>query len=418
MAGAALIATQLTDRTTRYKRLNIGGGPDVLSQPSGSAYRFAVKQDSIEVDEQGPGGVSSMHFTIADPYLEMTLQEMADVEFWDITNNRPIFRGFLTGFEIEPTAVGRDIVCTCTGIEALLDWMLVPSLTIPAGTRLDDVIQALAANATGIGWPLRAFAVNSVSVPTGGVASSQSNPVSSYGTSLTAASLANDLVLDGQSLREACLLAIQGSQTWNGGDVGGYVSIDFYSGFRFHKGYPSTGTGINLIEPATDYATFELENTVASTRNVSEAVGFAFDSGAVVRGVYIKSTTAAGSGLVPDGSGIPGPIAYISDDTSTTAAIRNTIGIAYLAQFSQSVRASASFTPMDATLLAANNYRPGSYFDFYADAQTISTTTRFSLFSIRKTYPAGAYENWVVTFGGFAASAPRQTRRLTRAVRS
>lgn len=109
--------------------------------------------------------------------------------------------------------------------------------------------------------------------------------------------------------------------------------------------------------------------------NESAMERFLINPGDVVRAVYVKGgiprTTGydpIGSGLVSDGSGIPGPVAYITDDTSTTDAIRDAIGRDYLGAQSQSVRASAAFAPVDTNTLA-DNIRAGSYFWAMADGQ-------------------------------------------------
>lgn len=408
---AAVIATQLTDHAVRYKYLKIGG-TDVLNKYSGSAYGYSVRRETIDLTEEGPGGVSSLHFTIADPLVQVTLVDGQDVEFWDITRNRPLFLGFIQTFEINPTAVGREIAVTCIGIECLLDWLIVPNLTILAGTRLSAAIQSAYYNSSGMGWPLRAFTQPYGSEDYG----HQDTPIAA----ITDGSLQYDVVFEGQSLRQACTDLIVASDTWVTGAAGGYVTIDFYSGLRLMNGNAAGVEGILTMSPQADMDSMSIFDGAAASYPylTSDNVKFRLDSGGVVRGVYVKGANAAGSGLVSDGTGIPGPIQYISDDTSTTAAIRNAIALDYLGGFSQATRATEAFSPIPTANLDAFNYRPGSYVFKHVDSQVMGATTIFSLFRIHKRFDAYDMEHWTVDYGGNAPSALKQTRRLTRSTRS
>ena len=149
------IATQLTDGTTRYKRLSIG--PTEVLVDYGSS-NLSVDMKTIRLTEEGPGGVSSMSFSVWDPDIQLTISIGDHIEFWDVTNDQPLFLGFLASFGIRMAGPHRWVDVECVGIEVLLDWMLVPNLTIPSGTDWAAGLQSLIYNATGVGWPIRANA--------------------------------------------------------------------------------------------------------------------------------------------------------------------------------------------------------------------------------------------------------------------
>lgn len=411
MAGAGVIATQLTDQSSVAYRLTLDG-LDFLER--GGA--FGVPIESIRVVEEGPGGVSSMSFVINDPDVEATFTTTAWVEFWDVTNDRPLFAGWVQNIAIRPTAVGRTIVVDCVGIEAVLDWMTVPYLQIFTDTHLAAGVQAIIANATGVNVPLRALSQPSGSEDYG----SQEYPIAGATAGFPATEY--EVIIEGQSVREAIAQLVIACNTWETGG-GAYLSIDFYSGVRLYIGDPGTGNGILFAIAPSDFDALHYEMSGGIQR--ATVVDFSINPGGVVRGVYIQGgiprTTGydpIGSGLVSDGSGIPGPVAFISDDTSTTDAIRDTIGQDYLGQQSQSVRGSLRFEPVDASELAFYNYRPGGRLTYEPDAQVMGELTFFTIFSISKSWRPVGVEDWTVSFGGFAPSATKQTRRLTRTTRS
>lgn len=416
MPTFAAIATQLTDQTARAYRLNIGGIDFLKPYGASWATQYSVMLETIQLTEEGPGGVSSLSFTIDDPRIEVAMAAGAEVEFWDITrgpSGRPLFLGFLQSFNVRPEGVSRYIDIVCIGIECLLDWMLVPSLTIPTGTDQAEAIQSCVYNASGIGYGIRAFAnVTSFGVPIAN--GTQAAPIGSNG-----ATLGYDIVLAGTSLRGAidAVIAATGDSAFSGrgsgaNTTGAMATIDFYGGLRLIQTHQSA-SGLTTYQP-TDYDTLSLDGTPTSTFATS-ALNVNVDASGIVRGVYVNGANAAGSGLISDGSGITGPISYISDSTSTTAATRNAIAGDYLYTFTQPTRGTASLDP---TSHLASNYRPGGRVAFATDAQVFAASTTFVIYSIRKTFLGGGNESWDVDFGGFAGSAVKQIRRLTRDIRS
>lgn len=407
---AAIATTMWPDSTVRMARLSLGG-LDVLNTYPGWTTGFAVKRDSIVIQEVGAGGVSTMSVTISDPRLELTLEEGQDVEFWDIARDRPLFRGFIQSFGVRPTAVGREVVVDCIGIECLLDWMKVPPITIPVGTDQVAAIQSLVANATGVGWPIRALAYWSVGIGYSPY-SSVEMPIAVAGTS----SLDYDLVITGGTLREAIAKVFTSSVTSSGGSPklsmatnGALVTIDYYGGLRVIPTYLTNG--VTTVYLPSDYDDLAISNTPAGTLAASD-LDMIVDGAGVVRAVYISGANAAGSGLVSDGSGIPGPVAEITDDTSDTAQKMQNIGADYLYGFSQSIRGSTSLL-LDSTTLTPN-IRPGGTITFTSDSQTFGHEVSFVIASIRKTFLAGDLQAWTLNFGGLPPSAIRQMRRATR----
>ena len=402
MAGAAVIATQLTDQSSVAYRLTLDG-VDFLER--GGA--FGVPIESIRVGEEGPGGVSSMSFTINDPLIEAVFTTSATVEFWDVANDRPLFLGFIQSVAVSPTAVGRTFAVTCIGIEALLDWMLVPYLQVFTGTVLPSAIQAIVANATGVGHPIRALAADGYGTQAGPITNFETFPTTTY-----------EVVIEGQSVREAIRLVAEAAGTWYRTNAVPQYTIDFYSGLRFGSATTDNGQWYGLLGgDLSDIPMGEPAGIYPSSLRID------LRPTDVVRAVYIKGGIArttgydpVGSGLVADGSGIPGPVAYISDDTSTTDAIRDYIGASYLVTFSMEARGSMTFDQLD-TFFDTYDVRPGMSVSFDPDSQLFAEATSFVLFAITKTFHVNG-QSWDVSFGGFKPTTTYQSRRLTRTTRS
>lgn len=413
-AFAAVIATQLTDHSARSKRLCFDGQDMLLSDRTATANRAGIPLETITVTEQGPGGVSSLSCSIDDPLIAVQLAEGQAVEYWDITRDRPLFLGFIQALSIYPQGTGRRIDVTCVGIEALLDWMIVPACTIPAGTWMAAAIQSLVYQATGVGWTLRAFTQPSGLEDYG----SQPYPIAGLFPGFPATT---DVVsVDGVTLREACLQVIDTCNTWYTG-TGAAVTIDFYSGVRlFNVNGPSPSSSVITISAQSDMATMHIDNNPVPGAGYlsTQGLNVHLDQGGITRGVYIQGANAAGTGLVSDGSGVPGPVATMSEPASNSIALKNAFGLAYLAGFSQSARIAAPFDPIDKTVIDTDNYRPGSYVWFQPDGQTFANATLFTLMAITKTFHGGNQESWLLDIGGLAPSAAKQLRRLTRGTRS
>jgi hypothetical protein len=323
MPGLAVLGT-IADTSARAHVLRMGGEDLDVTNQNGSSYMVPI--ESISIEEEGPGGISGMSFSIRDPLKLVTPVAMAEVEFWDQTADLPIFRGFVQSWSMSGI-VERWIDIQCIGVEVVLDWMVIPTLTIPAGTSTNTAIQACYAAATGVGVSLRTGTSTSDN-------GTRTNPIGELGPFATTS---EDVVIAGDSLREAIRRVIDVSPVASigpGGPFGQYYgvfTVDFWLGLRVWLG-PA-----NQIP--NDYATLTVVDTVGSG-TAATVLDFENDAGGIVRGVYVKGGNAAGTGLVSDGSGKPGPIAMLDDATILTSAARDSAAKAYLTDKSLATRGS------------------------------------------------------------------------------
>ena len=402
MTAGALIATQLTDHSSRNKTLTLAG-LDLIFQPAQQGNAYGIPIASIEVDEQGPGGVSTIKFDFSDPNgAGPTPNDGDELWYWDCITDVPLFGGFVSKWSSRPMANGQGRIVSIEGVgfESILDWAVLTSdLAIPLGTSLQAAIQSCAANAEGTG-SLRAF---------GGVTSSQAKPVAKLlvggwlppdGPTVYAITIAA-----GTSLREALRLVAQATATiGSASPANPQFTVDFYRGLR---AMPDSAAA----SWASDYATLAVTDTVAGA-NAADGLEHETDATQIVRGIYIKGANAAGSGLMTDGSGKPGRIAYLEDASIDTAAKLASAQVSYLNQFVVAQR--GQFDLRDWTPTAG--VRVGSLL-VLTDAQANATGT-YRLMQITKTFNKSGRENWSLTYGGLRPSAAALIRRLTRLVRS
>lgn len=382
MPTAGVIATQLTDHATVAKTLTVGGY-NVMSM---------VDIDSVRIDEQGPGGVSSMSFDIWDQTGAVSIQDGQQVEFWDVVRAAALFAGFVQSWSQSPAfgGQGRIIRVVCVGAEAILDWTLMPEeMTFPAGALPAVAVQSLVANSSGT-----VVGLNTAMVFFGG-GSTTAHPISASGTTTQLPYAVT--VAAGISLREAiATVCAPNANTRNGFNI--KATIDFTYGLRLFIDAPFGGW-------ADDYAdltvTDTLIGTVASSRLEHET-----NADGIVRGVFIKGADAAGTGFLGDGSGKPGRVAYFSDDTIDTAAKLLDAQQTYLNANVLGTRGSLDLTGYSPT----TNVRPGSLL-VLTDAGS-GATGSYHIYGIRKTFNVGGTQNWSIAYGGFRPSAVRATRRL------
>jgi hypothetical protein len=340
-----------------------------------------------------------MDFRVRDPNREIAWTEGAVVEFWDVANALPQFLGFVQSWTLSGI-VERTLDVHCIGAEAVLDWMLVPSLTIPAGTRASTAIQAAAANATGIGFPLRALSDEGLN----GYQGNQAMPIAAFATLVDSTDLVAAVTLAGETLREAIRKIFEASLNEGifvgSGGVTGQVTVDFTYGLRAW----ATGT---TPEDYINTTVAEVIGGLAATTLDHET-----DALGVVHQVYVKGGNAAGTGLVTDGRGIPGPVALIEDSSITTAAAKQAAGVAYLEQSNVATRGSFTLENFAPT----SNVRAGSWITITSTPAGLSAQV-FTIASIAKTFIVNK-QTWRVAYGGLPLSPARLIRRLTRFVRS
>jgi hypothetical protein len=402
MTSAAIIATQLTD-TTAYPYSLLLGSLEVIRPMAAGGNSYGVPVETIDLEEAGPGGVSSLSFTIEDPQGQVPIPTASlGVQMWDLTNNRPLFAGFVQNKKVRPYPPGgRYLDITCIGIEIVLDWMKVPGLTIPSGTDITAAVQSVLANATGIGVSLRAGASQAnqgnQAFPIGDLS------VISFGTTLGA-----DVVLAGETVREGIRKCFEVAVA-NGGIfgvygadfVGAYCTVDFWYGVRVW----------NTGNVPADYATLTITDTPAGAIAAANLAHETDDSG-IVRAVVVKGGNAAGSGTVTDGSGLPGEVATLEDDTILTAVAMQVAGRAYLVDKATAERGSYTVQ----TFAPTTNIRAGSNTTI-TDAEVGLSAATYPIASIRKSF-SDTLQTWEVAYGGLRPSFARFVRRATRGTRS
>lgn len=375
-------------------------GDNVLKAPTlGNAY--GVPEDSIAVTERGPGGVSAMSFVLRDPGKVHTLAEGDDVLYYDLVNDRPEFAGWVQAWGVARFGLGRAFSVRCIGFEAVLDWILVTTtITLPAGLALRDAVTALMGVTAGIGFPLRAFvrpgfAVNDVS-------GNQVGPIAQFQQALADITLGSDVTITAPvTLREALAVVCGTGLDFFAGDWGGssflpVVTVDYYGGLRCY----SPGAG------PSDYASLTVADTVAAAL-APENLTHSVDAGGRPHQVWVKGGNAAGTGMVTDGTGIPGPTAVISDNTILTEGAKRAAGTAYLRDKRSTIR--GSFELNGNTL--ATNVRAGSLLSL-TDSET-GATGNYAIAELVKRYH-GSRRDWRIAFGGLPLDLARQVRRLTR----
>lgn len=394
MPGPALIATQLTDRSTRFKTLTVGGVDVPVGPVTGSTVFVDVA--TLELVEAGPGSVSSLKFTIADAAAAMRVTDGAEVQFYDVERGGSLFVGWVQSWKYTPWATtGRWIEVQCIGAEALLDWAIVPAMTITAGTDALTAVQAVVAASLTRG-PLRAFG--------SGAASTQANPVGPGGA--FGATLDLDVTTTDGTLREA-LRQVLASLHYSGGGQGPLTAtftVDTYFGLRV---WPDA-------DKPSDWTELTVVDTVAGSIASSE-LKHETDATGITRAVYITGGNAAGTGLVSAGTGKIGQTAQLSDDTILTTAARDAVGAAYLASFAIGVRGELVIGKHTPVLTV----HPGSSVTI-TDAAASLTVQPFVISQITKRFYAtpARTEYWQVAYGGLPPSMARLIRRHTRVVRA
>lgn len=401
MGFGALVAAIQGSVTPPARCLWVNGS-NVLMEAGAPGNLFGVLEDSIEVTERGPGGVSAMVFELRDPGKKITLSEADPVVYQDLVNDRPEFVGSVQRWTARPFGLGRIFTVQCIGLEALLDWMIVPSLALPAGLRLNDAIQATAAQAQGVGVPLRAFS----SVGGTDTQGSQATPIARFQQAFATMTLASAVTLTSPTyLRQAlsAVIAAASGQLYVAGTTPflPVVTVDVWFGLRAYD--PTLGP--------TDYAALTVTDAAPGANQVAANLRQQLDFGTRYRSVYVKGGNDAGSGTVSDGSGIPGPAAVLTDATILTGPDRDAAGAAYLAAHQQSARGSLELQGNTIT----NNVHPGSILTL-TDDET-GATGSYPVAEIKKRYHATT-RDWAIAFGRLPASLPRSIRWVTRAVLS
>lgn len=396
MPGAAVIGAALNTAASRGYGLWIDG-LDVSKEPA-TPSRYGVLADSIELTLAGPGGVSSLTFTIDDPQRLITISDGQNVRFERIgTQVMPVFQGFVQSWSVVPDfgQQGRSITVTCIGVETLLDWCITSvDLTFTTIQNLTAMIQAAVAACPGT-FALRAFV--------GGSNGTQATPMGEDSAQNLdqAGAVVPVTVPLGTTLREAINIITRSSWKVGGaGTVTGYwATVDMWNGLRYWR-------QIDSVAIPSDARSFTLNSGGAVRPN---ALSYDVDASSIVRGVIVKGTGVTQA--VFDGSGRPGKVVVLTDTTITTAAAALTAGTSYLAQWAPSIRGTVDLEVDDAA--------PDGYFGI---AKLTITETGSGLSGSAYIVQSAAFRdifgplgaNVTFAFGGQVPSGAAYIRQLTR----
>lgn len=388
MLAAYLTPTQ----PSRAKALWLGGQDVIKDSVNGN---WGVPIETVTVTAAGPGGISSMTFRLDDPANSIAVALYMVVTFYDHTLNYPIFTGYVTAFDFLPDfgQQGRSIAITATGVEALLDWAILPAaVTIPIFTQADSAFMAVVNAATGVG-PLRAF---------GGSGFNNGSQAFPIGGLAVSAPLAADITIPaGTNLREALRSlagVIYGPVGFgSAGAVAYVIDVDFYYGLRI---WLDGGTNA-----PSDYAA---ETITESTGIRAENLAYSVDGTDVPSGVFVLPTGAPSNAAFVGGTLTIGPKFLYNDTTSVNPTQAAAVGAAYLTQFTTGVR--GSYEQSDRA--ASSTVHPGSITTITNLAVGLAAVA-YRIAAIEKTFNSSGRENWTVSFGGLQPSAARLIRRLT-----
>lgn len=387
MPLAPVIAAALTTGGPHAYSLWING-LDVLREPGAPGNRFGVPIETISIEELAPGGVSGMTFTIKDPQAQLTVAGGDYVLMWDHVNDVPLFAGWVFP-DVTPRAMGgpgRAIDVSVIGPEALLDWSYCKGGTL---VSLDgpSVVQALA-GLTLFGAPgIRAIADTTIPLE-----SSQATPIGDWGVNGTITPTVDDGTLRAVLrqvgdwlIRELTL--IDPSRTL----YPPQFTVDYYLGLRaWAQGDPTTPV-------PTDYATLTVTDTPPGAYVATEPE-HTTDLSDVHRYVYVKGGAAAGTGVVSDGSGRPGPVGVVSQSSSLTGDDKLAWARTDLNNHGQTFRGTLVLD--DVTPPA--NVHPGSRLVF--TDTTVGASGTFYIGGISKTFNPSGRQRWTVTYGARPAS--------------
>ena len=357
---------------------------------------------SIVVKEAGPGGVSSMSFVIEDPTGIAGLPVAgSEIRMQDLTLDVPIFLGWLNDWTAEVYGVGRIFSINAIGIEAALDWTIVPSTGIGsvfAPRQLvdgsDPVISGLASYAAWMG--LKA-PIPTSSDPIDGDADKPIGFLSTAGDPY-------EIDYDGpffagpSDLRTAITYATRVTRRSVAAvlDLDALVTVDFNRRLRvFRRGF----------KPA-DYTNLTVNDAYAGPL-VAASLKYEVHPGDVPHGVYVVGGNPAGTGWVEDTSGVRGRMDLLNSTDSGVSISLTAIGEKYLAAQAMLVRGSLvleSYVPSVGTI------HPGSFITI-TDTQVSQVAQIYAIATITKTFPGGVLQEWMIEFG---SSAPSYVESVAR----
>lgn len=376
-----------------------------------------VPIESIAITEAGPGGVSSMSFSVDDSTSVLTISDGAEVRMWDYTRDLPMFFGWVESVSVTAwAAVGRTYQISAYGIESLLDTVIIPSMTRTSSDEddqtnalaSDEVLQVLAANA---GLRVGKDSVSSVS------ASSLSKPIAD--TLQYLMSYTPTVVLDGMTIRNAIQAFMDACNLPSPDPVPMFLSVDFWGGVRWWSwlGNWSTSTYASFPNVPSDYATITIDNSATGAISATE-LSYERDMspGAMVNAVYVKGGSAAGTGWVVGDTTTGRHEAYVTSSATNQFMMAAAASSLMAAKSKVAGRGSLrleQFTPVNA--------HPGGPL-VITDTLMGWASQKALITQIDKTMvPGTLYQDWTISFAlishGASAGAPsavRYARTLTR----
>lgn len=407
MPGIILQASGAVSHATTLYSLTVGG---VDFNASGLATTPMLDIETVEVEEQGPGGVSSLSGRIFDPTASITEPEDGYVEFWDDTNGWPLFAGFIQSWDASTTGVGRWVSIDCIGIETLLDWAILPRDLVLASTTYDpqkisQAVQVIAASVTGLSVPL-----NTATATSGG--STQDKPIGvlgrGTGSSITPLVGQSNVVIEaGTSFREALRTLSEGPYYPLLEPQNFAATIDFRRGLRAWSLFSDRFILSPYPPYPTDYPVLDIDEAVGTGQRAT-TINLVKDRASEYSGVQVNGATAAASVFVSAGTGRPGPVGVISDTSITTADEARDAGLAWLETKIEATRGS---TMIDGWLPDAE-YRAGGHITITNTQAGVSD--EYIISAIRKTFiktRGGVREVWTITYGALPPSAMRDLRQ-------
>lgn len=415
MPLAAPIAAALTDGSAHPFTLTVGG-LDVIKEFGGG---FGVPLESIEVVEAGPGNVSSMRFLVEDPGREFSVPSPVEVFFVNNTTGNVYFRGFTDRASPTPDfgGQGRTWDVQCSGLEILLDWMIVPVGYVPTTVSGQVTLQQQ------IGLMVQQFAPM-LRAPVGppyytdasytrsgdflhpvGTMARNANPVIPVRVNVTG------IAVTGGTLRKTINDMLQDAVWYDASalqqvvdyGVNALYTVDFYYGFRSWDG--SAG-----LQP-DDYTTLTISDTYAGP-NRAAGLSAEIDWSGIIRSVYVAGVDAASSGTFGDGSGKIGQGTVVSDTSITTfdGARARAFGV----MAASAAQARGRFTLEDWT--PTDTVHAGSLVSITDVATDVASTYRIT--EIRKNFRGNGRQDWAVTFGELPPkSAAKEVKRLINTAR-
>lgn len=294
--------------------LTVLGGGD--PQPS---YRVPI--ESIEVTAQGPGGTSSMTFSILDPLGVLTIAAGAVVRYWDHrpTHDMPVFLGYVDTWGSTPLGLGRRIEVIATGIEAMLDWAYVP---IAVSWNGGDPLVPMQAACGAAQWP-GGVALNCTGLGNGG------NSLIASPIGFNGGVFMNGAGSSGPGTLRKVLQDI--ADNVGGGAAplpfpGAYIAVDvgFWGELRAFLTVPSSGA------TTTDYGSLSVNAT--GTTFAPTDLQHRTSPGDATRTVVVTPSGGGTPQLVTDGTGIPGRSAAVTGPPGASVADLRALGAQILAR--------------------------------------------------------------------------------------